>query len=97
VWSDDAPGLRASVAYTTDADARAVLEPLRPPPPPPEGDNRIFKPIPPPPPGPPWWKKSWVREAAAIGAIVVVGGIATYAATRDPGSSMVVDHVMWKP
>jgi hypothetical protein len=85
IWRDQAPGLGAVVAFTSTTPAQ-VLEPLIPPPPPPDDHDRL-PPPPPPPPGPPWWKKTWVREVAAISAIVLVGGIATYAATRDPGSS----------
>jgi hypothetical protein len=86
VWRDAAPGLGPVVAFTDEP--RQVLEPLVPPPPPPPDDGHLppIK-LPPPPPSTPWWKKTWVREVAAIGAIVVVGSVATYAATRDPGTS----------
>jgi hypothetical protein len=87
IWRDQAPGLGGAVAFASSTP-RQVLEPLVPPPPPPD-DHPIRLPPPPPPPGPPWWKKTWVREAAAISAIVIVGTVATYAATRDPGSSNV--------
>jgi hypothetical protein len=86
IWRDQAPGLGPVVAFAA-ATPQQVLEPLVPPPPPPPDEHDRLPRPPPPPPGPAWWKKTWVREAAAIGAIVVVGGIATYAATRDPGSS----------
>ena len=87
VWRDAAPGLGPVVAFTDEP--RQVLEPLVPPPPPPDDGHPLGPPIklPPPPPSTPWWKKTWVREVAAIGAIVVVGSVATYAATRDPGTS----------
>lgn len=95
IWRDQAPGLGALEAFTSSSTPAKALEPLIPPPPPPDDGHLIKPPPPPPPPEPPWWKKTWVREAAAIGAIVVVGGIATYAATRDPGSST-LDGLGWK-
>ena len=89
VWRDRAPGLGPVAAFTTGPTApHDVLAPFVQAKEP-EADRlpRIGKVELPP--ELPWWKTSWFRNSAAIGAVVVVGAIITYAVTRDPGSSRV--------